>query len=346
MNGISALSPGFSVHVAPTLPVSEPPSSLAGSFSDRATAHQNRSSCEPPPAFHPRHTKLSLHGVASVIDPCLRESCRPPVAERKRPRRPPPRRASFLRFRPSPSPTTFVRLPTTENVTRRPLRFRKRYMSTAAGMLESSSFSGMKGLKASRLTSSGTSGSRNRTSAIGNSPRNETSLNLGSPAPVSHRTDECPPVFHLPPAGPSITFTSGAFPGRSTRSAKNANGIRNPFAGRFITSQSRSCPHPPRLTHPVPIPPSGNAISARSSPVRAGCGPRAYSSAREYGTALLAATCLLLRPRHETPRPVHFRSRSDGPARTNEGGRPRNAGRGNVRIPSPAMPTKEYLASW
>jgi hypothetical protein len=40
-----------------------------------------------------------------------------------------------------------------------------------------------------------------------------------------------------------------------------------PLAGRLKISQSRSCPRPPSETVPVPIPPSGNAISFRAAPV-------------------------------------------------------------------------------
>ena len=47
---------------------------------------------------------------------------------------------------------------------------------------------------------------------------------------------------------------------------KKALEIVRPLAGRFMISQSRNCPQPPRLTVPVPMPPRGKAISSRLRP--------------------------------------------------------------------------------
>jgi hypothetical protein len=41
-----------------------------------------------------------------------------------------------------------------------------------------------------------------------------------------------------------------------------------PLSGRLKISQSRSCPRPPRLTHPAQTPPSGNAMAVRRRPVK------------------------------------------------------------------------------
>src|SRR5689334_10061401 len=55
----------------------------------------------------------------------------------------------------------------------------------------------------------------------------------------------------------------------------NVNGSTPPLLGRLNISQSRKLPQPPSETVPVPMPPSGNAISRRESLVkrRPGAGP-------------------------------------------------------------------------
>src|SRR5262245_52469253 len=60
---------------------------------------------------------------------------------------------------------------------------------------------------------------------------------------------------------------TAASPSRWTQIAKKQRGRSQPFAGRLKSSQSRSWPRPPSETVPVPIPPSGNAISLSAKPV-------------------------------------------------------------------------------
>jgi hypothetical protein len=52
----------------------------------------------------------------------------------------------------------------------------------------------------------------------------------------------------------------------ATWQARNVSSDVNPLEGWFSSSQSRNCPLPPRPTVPVPVPPTGREMHARSFP--------------------------------------------------------------------------------
>ncbi len=141
----------------------------------------------------------------------------------------------------------------------------------AAGRALSWTFSGMNGFQAFREARTGTSASDNFTVATGYSPVNDTSRKRGRPASLSGSS---------PPASrkggwsrPSSTRATGGCPAAFAHSAKNVQAICRPLAGWFCISKSRRLPHPPKLIVPVPIPPSGKAISERFAPEKLRCGP-------------------------------------------------------------------------
>ncbi len=80
----------------------------------------------------------------------------------------------------------------------------------ATGILESLSLSGMKGLKASSVTSTGIAGSLISTRAKGYSPLKVTLRKCGRPSPVRRRVP-CPSLVNAPSTGPWRTFAIEPF---------------------------------------------------------------------------------------------------------------------------------------
>src|SRR5579859_4488379 len=110
--------------------------------------------------------------------------------------------------------------------------------------------------------------------ANGYDPVSTASRNRGSPSAVSRGTPSEPAKGGC--GWRSITRMSGfARPPPARCIETNVNGNTPPLFGRLNISQSRKLPQPPSDTVPVPMPPSGNAISRSESFVkrRPGAGP-------------------------------------------------------------------------
>ena len=93
---------------------------------------------------------------------------------------------------------------------------------------------------------------------------NSQPANRGSPA--SGAGEPCQPSTSASNSAPSRILAWAGTVAPRTRQAKNVSGEVSPLDGRFSSSQSRNWPRPPKPTVPVPIPPSGSEILARSRP--------------------------------------------------------------------------------
>ncbi len=248
---------------------------------------QKSSSAVPhrPPDQARRRVTPPAAGVASAIVPQAACDGSTPSDDSRTPSSPAPERA-VLRLRRAPvgcgspfqsfcttdpsMPTKLGRFADAAAATCRLPRLRSVTTNDASGMPLASASAGTKGFQARSSTSSGTSGSSSITRAKGyavakRAARNRGRCSLGVTAPWL----PCRPATGL---GPSSSRHTGSPPSGCANRARKGPTVpalpsrgTNPFAGRFMISQSRRSPRPPSDTVPVPMPPMG--IAMRSSEV-------------------------------------------------------------------------------
>jgi hypothetical protein len=144
--------------------------------------------------------------------------------------------------------------------------FRRRQRKTATGRPETRSSSGTNGVNASSSASTGRLESWNRTVAVGYVPTKVASSRRGSEA-TAHGDRPRSPTKGGRRRRSRIRAMASPPSGR-VQIEKKQRGRSHPLAGRLKISQSRSWPRPPSEIVPVPMPPSGKAISLRAVPVK------------------------------------------------------------------------------